>query len=116
MEVINNRFAIVYKRTFKMEIEGEDDSKENVDEESNDDENMGRSVRWKADYKITRWPSNLTDKTSVPFMFSPNFTYQIDFDRKKKAIIILETATQKEYLTIPTDMINTEWRKASEKN
>ena len=123
MEVISDKFAIVYRRQFIQEgdedvaiADSESESEEgNENEDENEvDSSFGGEIKWRLRYKITRWPSNLTDRTSVPFMFSPNFKYQIDFDNKRKAIIILKTKKQKEYYRIPEDMINTEWKEAKE--
>ena len=77
MEVINNRFAIVYTRknisepgntVREMANQGEDQ----VEVEVEDD---GQLVEWELDYNITRWPSLLCQRTTAPFLFSPNFTY-----------------------------------------
>ena len=70
MEAVNNSFAIVYER-------------KNLDPEGNTIENnyylpeedYGQQVKWEVYYKITRWPSILCQRTSVPYLFSPNFRY-----------------------------------------
>ena len=90
MEVVNNRFAIIYRRTFEPLNK---DGKGEINEEENDEVNEGKEVFWIIKYKITKWPSNLSNRTSAPFMFSSNFKYQIDFDSKRKAILILDTET-----------------------
>ena len=51
----------------------------------------------------------MVDKTSVPYLFSPNFTYMIDFNYRAKQFIIRECETQNVYLRIPKDLLNTVW-------
>ena len=48
--------------------------------------------------------------TSVPFLFSPNFKYQLDFNYRKEQFVIREVDGQKLYMRIPKDMIATRWR------
>lgn len=82
MEVINNRFAIVYMRVF-VDSEGnqiDDDLAEKNSEET------PQLVKWMPTHKITRWPTSLCTNTSVPYLFSPNFRFQLDFDFKSKKI------------------------------
>lgn len=71
-------------------------------------------MQWNVSYKITRWPSFLCLRTSAPYLFSPNFTFQLDFSYKEGTISILKTETQEVYLELPPDMINTEWRDLNE--
>ena len=99
MEVINDKFGIVYRRTYSSKDGSQDRDKVKLEEDQSEEEsadddesNFGKEIYWHLKYKITRWPSNLANRTSVPFMFSPNFKYQLDFGNKRKAIIILDTA------------------------
>ena len=113
MEVINNRFAIIYKRR-NVDSSGEVlPTEENLQDaglkDPLDDEDTGQQIKWIVESKITRWPSNLTDSTSVPFLFSENFKYQLDFDAQRKTITVLLTETQEVYMELPSDMITTEW-------
>ena len=43
------------------------------------------------DYTIKKFPKSFFDKCSVPYIFSPNFTYMLDFDYDKKRFVIKET-------------------------
>mmetsp|Transcript_8563 Transcript_8563/g.10589 ORF Transcript_8563/g.10589 Transcript_8563/m.10589 type:complete len:124 (+) Transcript_8563:1841-2212(+) len=47
-------------------------------------------------------------------MFSPNFTYQMDFSYVDEQVVIMLTETQEVYMRLPVDMINTEWNDLSE--
>lgn len=95
MEVINNRFAIVYRRyyvdTERHASKDEQPGGENQDGEAesaakSEAPEKPRFVKWAALFKIKRWPSSLSTHTSVPYMFSPNFTYQLDFNYAQKTI------------------------------
>ena len=86
MEVINNFIGTVYYRA-------------NVDDEGNKieynfgdepDEDEGQAVKWFELFKIKRFPKALVEKTSVPYLFSPNFTYMIDFNFRAKQFMIRE--------------------------
>ena len=84
MEVIKNRFALIYKR-YNVHKNGQDSEKLN----GND---YGQLVEWRVLHHVTRWPSMLQHATSVPYLFSPNFTYMLDFDYQNKIIKILCTS------------------------
>ena len=76
MEVFNDSFAIIYER----EIFKKKDSTKFCSEKSYcavDD--CGQEVQWKVESRIMRFPTMLCTETSVPYMFSPDFTYQLDF-------------------------------------
>lgn len=100
MEVVNNIFATVYQRT---NIDKDGHSVKQIDTEQKDE---GQHVKWKVDYHIRRYPTKLCQKTSVPYIFSPNFTYQIDFLFRSKQIVIRETKSQEIYMVLPADLIN----------
>ena len=85
MEVINNFIGTVYKRV-DIDDEGKDMPSMRIDDE-------GQIVRWKIEYNIKRFPKSLVDKTSVPYLFSPNFKYQLDFNYQAKQFLILVTKT-----------------------
>ena len=53
-----------------------------------------------------RFPSMLTKYTSAPFIYSANFTFQLDFDYRLGAITVLRSDTQKPYFKIPIDLLN----------
>ena len=54
--------------------------------------------------------------TSVPYIFSPNFDYQIDFRITSGEFLIRHTHNQQIYMKIRNDLISTEWfRKSGEK-
>ena len=86
MEVIQNKFALVYKRTYKQTVIDENGVAVDYDydDDSEEMDKIGSLVRWEVLYKIRRWPSDLTKQTSAPFMFSPNFKFQFDYDSRKK--------------------------------
>ena len=69
MEVINNRFAIIYTRK-NVDSSGKIPPKMEDHGSIEDEDDCGQEVKWFVESKITRWPSNLTDGTSVPFIFS----------------------------------------------
>ena len=46
-------------------------------------------------------------------MFSPNFTYQFDFNYKDKVFQVRTTKDQEIYLKIPFDLIDTTWKNST---
>ena len=64
----------------------EEQSGEEKQEEEASESDKPSFVKWAAIFKIKRWPSSLSTHTSVPYMFSPNFTYQLDFNYAEKTI------------------------------
>lgn len=58
-------------------------------------------------YRIKRFPRQLCAQTSVPYLFSPNFKYQIDIDFNRQQFIIRDTRTESIYMRIPNDLIDT---------
>ena len=101
MEVINDYIGTVYKRV-NVDADGRELKKEKEDH--------GQLVLWKVKYNIKRFPKSLVFKTSVPYLFSPNFKYQLDFNFRKKEFLVRKTETQKKYMSIPQDLINMqEW-------
>ena len=84
MEVIKNRFALIYKR-YNVHKNAQDSEKLNG-------KDYGQLVEWRVLHHVTRWPSMLQHATSVPYLFSPNFTYMLDFDYQNKIIKILCTS------------------------
>ena len=113
MEVINNFIGTVYYRA-NVDDEGNkiDNSSSMLMGHADDallDEDDGQAVKWFELFKIKRFPKALVDKTSVPYLFSPNFTYMIDFNFRAKQFMIRECATQNVYMRIPKDLLNTDW-------
>lgn len=112
MEVINGYIATIYIRVNK----ATDDSQPHEFEEA-DLKHMlrqrpvdnGQQVEWLELARIRAYPRMLAQMTSVPFLFSPNFKFQLDFDYQSKQLIILRVRTQKVYLRVPTDLIDTIW-------
>ena len=51
----------------------------------------------------------------MPYLFSPNFYYQFDFNYRKRQVQILETKTQFVYLNFPQDLVNLVWEGLSSK-
>ena len=79
MEVINNFVAIVY---YRVNVDDKLRSIYHKDHENDvqfEDEDNGQLVKWKVDFRIRRFPRSLMKNTSVPYIFSPNFNYQLDF-------------------------------------
>ena len=81
MEVTNNFIGTVYKRknldSFGKSVVGG----AKADKDSIDD---GQQVKWIVYYHIKRFPKDLAMNTSVPFLFSPNFDLQFDFNYRSK--------------------------------
>ena len=100
MEVINNFVATVYYRINKTD-------NKNVDEP--DKEDCGQQVKWKVEFRMNRFPTSLMKHTSVPYIFSPNFHYQLDFIYDTRQFVIRETSTQFIYMYIKRDLISTDW-------
>ena len=71
MEVINGFVAEVF---YRVNIDEYGD--ELVDKQTHD---KGQTVKWVSKYKIRRFPTVLSKLTSYNYLFSPNFTYQLDF-------------------------------------
>lgn len=76
MVVFNGIFATVYKR-----VNISDSGKSikilrpNLNSDSSPAGDCGQQVKWKVEFHIQRYPHMLTKETSVPYIFSPNFTY-----------------------------------------
>ena len=91
LEVINNEFGIIYSRVDFDQLSPNKAAKD-----------CGQKVQWVVQQKITNWPSQLAEKTSIPFLFSDNFTYRLDVDFKQKKLLIFETCNPKKvYMELP---------------
>ena len=111
MEVTNNFIATVYYRV-DVDALGQTIAKlGRIDEngEAIEVADHGQQVKWKVDFRIKRFPRSLALHTSVPYLFSPDFTYQLDFNYRDKQIEIKESRTQFVHLYVSKDLINTEW-------
>ena len=99
MEVINGFVARVYTR-------------KDIDELGYEVENVGgdtgQLVEWEVKYFIRRFPKHLAATTSVNYLFSPNFKYQLDYLYDESVFVIRECETQDIFLKISKDMIRTE--------
>ena len=73
MEVVNNFIGTVYER-----VNLDNNGTEVPD--SLGSEAVGQSVRWKRKYRIKQFPEDLSTLTSVPYLFSPNFKFHLDFN------------------------------------
>ena len=73
----------------------------------------GQQVKWKIEHRINRFPRNLVENTSVPYLFSPNFEYQLDFNVSKRQFVIIAMKTQFLYMEIPKDLLSTSWKNSS---
>jgi len=47
--------------------------------------------------------------TSVPYLFSPNFKYMLDFNYKDRQFEIKETRSMHVYMRIPKDLMDINW-------
>ena len=119
MEVINNFIATVYERVdvgadgrALLEASQEHDPFAQQYSHHQPGRDRGQMVKWKLKFRIQRFPTSLACKTSVPYLFSPNFTYQLDFNYRAKAFCIKEAETQFLYMYIPSDLINTSWNQS----
>ena len=88
MEVINNFHCTIYARSDDI---GLDD--------------RGQFVVWQVQTRVTRFPRMIAEMSSVPFIFSPNFSYQIDFEYNTKQFLIRDTESQDMFLKVPGDLI-----------
>lgn len=52
----------------------------------------------------------------MPYLFSPDFNYQLDFNYRDKQIVIKETETQFVHVFVSRDLINTEWNRQTGEN
>ena len=52
----------------------------------------------------------------MPFLFSPNFIYQFEINLHKKQFNIIETVTRFVYMSLPHDLLDTNWFNLSSKN
>ena len=84
MEVINDFIATVYYRVNLDDNGRKSTNRNGLFEDVDFSEDCGQPVKWIEKYKIKRYPKSLVDKTSVPYLFSPNFTYMIDFNYRAK--------------------------------
>ena len=87
MEVISNRFAVIYYRKNVVFEKDHADNYEEIKRQRNLqdlNEDKGQLAKWYVLHKIARWPADLSENTSVPYMFSQNFKYQLDFNHKTK--------------------------------
>ena len=84
MEVINNFIGTVYER-YDVDHDGK------VIPGSQGAEPRGQHVRWRPKYRIKAFPQALCTLTSVPYLFSPNFEYQLDFNYRNEEFMIRKT-------------------------
>jgi hypothetical protein len=89
MEVTNDFIGTVYYR------KNLDDSGKSIagSKANANSEDYGQQVKWVRDYNIKRFPRDLASGSSVPYLFSPNFTYQLDFNYRGNELFIRETKT-----------------------
>ena len=55
----------------------------------------------------------MAEQTSYPYLFSPNFTYFLDFNYNSREFVIKESKNQFVYYTFPRDFFNTLWNNNS---
>lgn len=114
MEVVNGLTAAVYEREDVIESENHTpDGDDYLNQQSTfleqEGVDRGQQVRWTVLFRITKFPKSLTEHTSVPYLFSPNFIYQFDFDYRARQFMIKEAETQFVYLNVPKDLMSTVW-------
>ena len=80
-----------------------------LEEVGEEEEDYGQQVKWKIDFRIKKFPSAISKLTSAPYLFSPNFTYQLDFNYRARQFIIKESRSQDVYMSIPCDLLSTAW-------
>lgn len=51
----------------------------------------------------------------MPFLFSPNFTYQFEINFHLKHFVIIQAATRFVYMTIPADLLSIDWNNLEKK-
>ena len=51
----------------------------------------------------------------MPFLFSPNFTYQFDINFKAKNFEILQSSNRYIYMKLPPDLLSTSWNNLDNK-
>lgn len=98
LEVVNGFIGTVYERVNL-------DSNGSIEANTKGAEAIGQCVRWKVKYRIKQFPQALSTLTSVPYLFSPNFTYQLDFHLREEYFMIRETDTRRLYFKIPKDFL-----------
>ena len=74
MEVVNNFVATVYRRV-NVDKQGRSIGNKDPDTLYEDCRDHGQQVKWQVEYRIKKFPTKLSEQTSVPYLFSPNFTY-----------------------------------------
>ena len=74
MEVVNNFVATVYYRV-NIDKQGRSIGNQDPDTLYEDSSDHGQQVKWQVEYRIKKFPTKLSESTSVPYLFSPNFTY-----------------------------------------
>ena len=76
MEVINNYTATVYERV-NIDGAGRSVRPESMEDltRSSDKADHGQQVKWKPEYRISRYPQSIAKISSVPYLFSPNFEF-----------------------------------------
>ena len=52
--------------------------------------------------------------TCLPYLFSPNFTYQLDFNYRAKQFMVKVARTQHVYMYVPGDLISTSFGNENE--
>jgi hypothetical protein len=51
----------------------------------------GSLITWQLKKRIMRFPMDLASVTFVNYLFSPNFQYYLDFNKKEKVFVIKNT-------------------------
>lgn len=86
LEIINNTFGTIYERDFPV-----------VDD--------GQFVEWRVKKTLKKLPQMMLGISSLPYSFSPEFKYYIDFLFKLKMFVIIDTDSEQIICKIPTDML-----------
>ena len=96
MEITNDQMATIYYR-------------DQISDEP------GQIIQWKVLKRIKKLPRLMTKMTSVPFLFSPEFNYQIDFIYMLKIFVIVDLNTEEIVCRIPEDLLELKIEGVSEK-
>ena len=81
MEIIGNQVATIYQR---QDLSVAQSSPFHDFNKKSQLEDRGQEVAWLVKDKIRAFPKFLAHATSVPYLFSPNFKFQIDLDYRAK--------------------------------
>lgn len=77
-----------------------------MDDTIAEDADEGQKVEWKVAYRIERYPRLISDISSTPFLFSPNFDFIIDYEAIRKIFYIKNNRTGIWRCMIPQNILD----------